>query len=44
MAAALTRPVATPDIASLPLEDRFGLRLEHEVADRDAQRLHQRLR
>lgn len=44
MAAALTHQIATPDIAGLPFEDRLGLLVQHEVADRDAQRLHQRLR
>lgn len=44
MAAALSHQLATPDIASLPFEDRLGLLVQHESADRDAQRLHQRLR
>jgi DNA replication protein DnaC len=44
MAAALIHQLASPDAAALPFEDRLGLLVQHEVADRDSQRLHQRLR
>ena len=44
MAAALTHQLSSPDLVALPFEDRLGLLLQHEVADRDSQRLHQRLR
>lgn len=44
MAAALTHQLATPDIAGLPFEDRLGLLLAHEAAERDSARLQQRLR
>lgn len=44
MAAALEHQLRTPDIASLGFEDRLGLLLQHEVADRASSRLQQRLR
>lgn len=44
MAAALEHQLAAPDMAPLSFEDRLALLLEHEVADRASQRLHQRLR
>lgn len=44
MAAALEQQLRTPEAASLSFEDRFGLLLQHEAADRASQRLHQRLR
>jgi DNA replication protein DnaC len=44
MASALTHQLTTPDTAALAFEDRLGLLIQHEVAERDSQRLHQRLR
>ncbi|QAU22621.1 AAA family ATPase [Dyella sp. M7H15-1] len=44
MAAALTHPLASTHADGLPFEDRLALLVQHEVADRDTQRLHQRLR
>lgn len=44
MAAALEHQNAAPDMAHLPFDDRLGLLIEHEIADRASQRLHQRLR
>jgi DNA replication protein DnaC len=44
MAAALEHQQAQPDLAALSFEDRLGLLIQHELAERDSQRLHQRLR
>jgi DNA replication protein DnaC len=44
MAAALEHQLARPDAADLSFEDRLSLLLQHEVHDRNAQRLSQRLR
>ena len=44
MAAALTHQLAMPDVAHLSFEDRLGLLVQHESAERGSQRLHQRLR
>ncbi len=44
MAAALTHQLAMPDVTHLSFEDRLGLLVQHESAERDSQRLHQRLR
>lgn len=44
MANALTHQLASADTAAMTFEDRFGLLLQHEIAERDSQRLHQRLR
>jgi len=44
MAAAFTHQLAAPDVASLSFEDRLGLLLQHELAERDTARLQQRLR
>lgn len=44
MARALERQQTTPEAHTLEFEDRLGLLVQHELADRQAQRLHQRLR
>jgi len=44
MASALEHQLAVPDVAHLSFDDRLGLLIQHEVADRASQRLHQRLR
>lgn len=44
MAAGLEQQLARNDFADLPFEDRLSLLLQHEVHDRGAQRLAQRLR
>jgi len=44
MANALEHQQAQPDAAALSFEDRLGLLIQHEMAERDSQRLHQRLR
>lgn len=44
MAAAFEHQLAAPDMLHLSFEDRLALLIEHEVADRASQRLHQRLR
>lgn len=44
MAAALTQQLASTHADHLPFEDRLALLVQHEAADRDTQRLHQRLR
>jgi DNA replication protein DnaC len=44
MAAALEHQLATPDVGALSFEDRLALLLQHEVQDRNTQRLAQRLR
>jgi DNA replication protein DnaC len=44
MARALERQQATPDARTLGFEDRLGLLVQHELADRQAHRLSQRLR
>jgi DNA replication protein DnaC len=44
MASALEHQLAAPDMAHLSFDDRLGLLIQHEVADRASQRLHQRLR
>lgn len=44
MARALERQQTTPEARTLEFEDRLGLLVQHELADRQAQRLHQRLR
>lgn len=44
MAAALEHQTRTPDVASLSFDDRLGLLVQHEIAERASQRLHQRLR
>jgi DNA replication protein DnaC len=44
MARALERQQGTPEAHTLAFEDRLGLLVQHELADRQAQRLHQRLR
>jgi len=44
MANALEHQLAQPDAAALSFEDRLGLLIQHELAERDSQRLHQRLR
>jgi DNA replication protein DnaC len=44
MLAALEQQLADPDIAALRFEDRLGLLIQHELAERGQQRLAQRLR
>lgn len=44
MACALEHQLAAPDTLALPFDDRLGLLVQHEIADRASQRLHQRLR
>jgi DNA replication protein DnaC len=44
MLAALERRLGDPDIASLRFEDRLGMLLQHELADREKARFSQRLR
>lgn len=44
MIRALERQAASPDSQALPFEDRLGLLIQHEMADRQAHRLSQRLR
>jgi len=44
MARALERQQASPDARTLAFEDRLGLLVQHEQADRQAHRLSQRLR
>lgn len=44
MIRALERQQATPDAQALAFEDRLGLLVQHELADRQAHRLSQRLR
>ena len=44
MATALEHQLQSPDVAGLSFDDRLCLLLQHEVAERDSQRLHQRLR
>ena len=44
MIRALERQSASPDSAALSFEDRLGLLIQHEMADRQAHRLAQRLR
>lgn len=44
MASALEHQLTQPDTAALSFDDRLGLMLQHEVAERASQRLHQRLR
>lgn len=44
MARALERQQGLPDVHSLPFEDRLGLLIQHEVAERQSSRLAQRLR
>ncbi|MGH8629399.1 MAG: IS21-like element helper ATPase IstB [Burkholderiales bacterium] len=44
MATALEHQHRQPDIAALSFDDRLTLLVEHEIAERDSQRLHQRLR
>ncbi len=44
MAAALEHQMRTPETDALPFDDRLALLVQHEIADRDSQRLHQRLR
>jgi DNA replication protein DnaC len=44
MAAALAHQQVQPDACALSFEDRLGLLIQHEIAERDSQRLHQRLR
>jgi DNA replication protein DnaC len=44
MLGALERQLTDPDIGALRFEERFGLLLQHELAERDSARLTQRLR
>lgn len=44
MAGALEHQHTQPDLSALSFEDRLALLIQHEVAERDSQRLHQRLR
>jgi DNA replication protein DnaC len=44
MVRALEHQAATPDTAALSFEDRLGLLVQHEIAERQAYRLSQRLR
>lgn len=44
MFSALERQLSDPDIGALRFEERFGLLLQHELAERDNYRLTQRLR
>jgi len=44
MLAALERQMSDPDIGALRFEDRLGMLLQHELADRDNARFSQRLR
>ncbi|MDP3197663.1 IS21-like element helper ATPase IstB [Tabrizicola sp.] len=44
MASALEHQLAVPDTLALSFDDRLGLLVQHEIADRASQRLHQRLR
>lgn len=44
MIRALERQASSPDSAALGFEDRLGLLVQHEIADRQAHRLSQRLR
>jgi DNA replication protein DnaC len=44
MVRALEHQAASPDTQALPFEDRLGLLVQHEIAERQASRLAQRLR
>ena len=44
MATALEHQLQSPEASGLSFDDRLGLLIQHEVAERQTQRLHQRLR